>query len=181
MKLAPIAERYGSDKCRFHTYGPTYDSLFESRQLDVRRVLEIGIGYRGLMTAGYRAGASLYMWAEYFPNAEIWGLDIRPDALVNEGRIHSIQCDQGSMRSLCEAAHQLPGGFDLIVDDGSHEPEHQVLTALALSELRVRNGKYVIEDVRDPKLVVPFLPFRNKVIDLDLVRAFDDRLIVSDL
>ena len=177
MNLKPIAAKYGSDKCAWHSYGRTYDQLFAGAT--VRKVLEIGIGYKGLLGEVYENGASLRMWAEYFPDAEIYGLDIRPDALVNEGRIHSVQCDQGKIASLLAARDAIGTGFDLIVDDGSHQPEHQILSACVLWPCVAASGRYVIEDVWDAALVAPFLPFAHDVIDLKIGRVRDDRLIVS--
>ena len=177
MNLKPIAAKYGSDKCAWHSYGRIYDALFEGAT--VRKVLEIGIGYVGLLGAAYENGASLRMWAEYFPDAEVYGLDIRPDALVNEGRIHSYACDQGSMPSLLMARESVGTGFDLIVDDGSHQPEHQVLTAQVFWPCVAPGGRYVIEDVAFASEVAPFLPFAHDVIDLKVGRVADDRLIVS--
>jgi hypothetical protein len=178
VQLAPIAAKYGSDKCSWHSYGPTYDRLFEGKT--VRRMLEIGIGCKAVMGEAYEDGASLRMWAEYFPEAEIYGLDIRPEALVNEGRIHSFQCDQGRIGSLLDARSLVGGtGFDLIVDDGSHFPDHQVLSAQVLWPCVAPGGRYVIEDVYNPAEVAPFLPFAHDVIDLKVKRISDDRLIVS--
>jgi hypothetical protein len=180
VNLKPIAAKYGSDKCAWHSYGRIYDQLFEGKA--VRKMLEIGIGYSGLLGEKYENGASLRMWAEYFPEAEIWGLDIRADALVNEGRIHSVQCDQGSIKSLRSAREAVEWGpFDLIVDDGSHLPEHQILTACVFWPTVGPEGRYVIEDVYNPNEVAPFLPFAHDVIDLKIGRVADDRLIVSKL
>jgi hypothetical protein len=177
MNLKPIAAKYGSDKCTWHSYGRIYDQLFANAT--VRKMLEIGIGYKGLLAESYENGASLRMWAEYFPDSEIYGLDIRPDALVNEGRIHSFQCDQGKINSLLAAREAIGDGLDLIVDDGSHRPEHQILSAFALWPSIARGGRYVIEDVWDAALVSPFLPFAHDVIELKIGRVRDDRLIVS--
>lgn len=179
MNLKPIAAKYGSDKCAWHSYGRIYDALFEGAT--VRKVLEIGIGYVGLLGAAYQNGASLRMWAEYFPEAEVYGLDIRPDALINEGRIHSVQCDQGKIASLLAARDAIGAGFDLIVDDGSHQPEHQILSALVLWPCVAPGGRYVIEDVWNAAAVSPFLPFAHEVMDLNVGRVRDDRLIVSKL
>ncbi len=179
MNLKPIAAKYGSDKCAWHSYGRIYDQLFYGKT--VRKMLEIGIGYKGLLGENYQNGAGLRMWAEYFPEAEIYGLDIREDALVNEGRIHSYQCDQGSIKSLLAAREAVGEGCDLIVDDGSHLPEHQVLSAHVLIDCRRFGGYYVIEDVWDAALVSPFLPFPHEVIELKTHRVKDDRLIVSKL
>lgn len=179
MNLAPIAAKYGSDKCAWHSYGRIYDQLFTD--VTVRKVLEIGIGYSGLLGEKYESGASLRMWAEYFPDAEIYGLDIRPDALVNEGRIHSYQCDQGKVESLLAARAAIGTDFDLIVDDGSHVPEHQILSACVLWPCVAPGGRYIIEDVWNAALVSAFLPFEHEVVELKIGRVPDDRMIVSDL
>jgi SAM-dependent methyltransferase len=168
MKLEPIAEKYNSDKCGWHSYGPIYDRLFEGKT--VRKVLEIGIGYET---------RSVFMWAEYFPEAEIYGLDIRTEALVNEGRIHSIQCDQSKLSSMLVARQWAGTDFDLIVDDGSHFPEHQLLSACVFRTILAPGGRYVIEDVGYPEQVARFLPFDNDIVDLKVDKIFDDRMIVS--
>jgi hypothetical protein len=179
-QLAPIAAKYGSDKCSWHSYGRVYDNLFIEGKT-IRKVLEIGIGYKGLLAESYPNAASLFMWEEYFPDAEIYGLDIREDALINEGRIHSHVCDQSSVSSLLAARQAVGGGFDLIVDDGSHKPEHQILSAAVLWPCVAPGGRYVIEDVWDAAEVAPFLPFAHEIIELKIGRVRDDRLIVSKL
>jgi hypothetical protein len=183
--LKPLAKKYGSDKCHWHSYGRIYDQLFYEKP--VHKMLEIGIGYKELFTADYQNGASLRMWAEYFPEAEIYGLDIKPEALINEGRIHSFQCDQGSIASLLAARSRMwhtvtpESGFDLIVDDGSHKSEHQILSACVLWPCVALGGRYVIEDVWDAAEVAPFLPFAHDIVELRTHRVKDDRLIVSKL
>ena len=95
--LHELSGRWGTDKGPpTHSYIPCYERLLEG--MDARRVLEVGIGSPECMghVPGYRAGASLRMWADYFPQAEVWGLDSNPASLVNEGRIRSLLCDQGS-------------------------------------------------------------------------------------
>lgn len=179
LNLKPIAAKYGSDKCEWHSYGRIYDALFAGKT--VRKMLEIGIGCKEVMGQAYENGASLRMWAEYFPEAEIYGLDIRPEALINEGRIHSFQCDQGRISSLRLARAKVGDGFDLIVDDGSHIAEHQVLSAQVFWPAVAPDGRYVIEDVYNPAEVAPFLPFANDVVELRIQRVVDDRLIVSKL
>jgi hypothetical protein len=185
VNLAPIAAKYGSDKCSWHSYGRIYDRLFEGKT--VLKMLEIGIGYKGLLAESYPNAASLFMWEEYFPDAEIYGLDIRADALINEGRIHSFQCDQGKIASLLAVRAKMwhtftpESGFDLIVDDGSHQPEHQVLAAQVLWPCVAPGGRYVIEDVWNAAEVSPFLPFAHEIIELKIGRVRDDRLIVSKL
>jgi hypothetical protein len=66
--------------------------------------------------------------------------------LFHEDRIACLQADQGSKESLEAAVYGL-GKFDLIVDDGSHVPKHQVLTAHTLIPYLAHKGVYVLEDI----------------------------------
>ena len=43
--------------------------------------------------------------------------------------------------------------LDVIIDDGSHQPEHQMLTASILRWHLAPGGVYVIEDVQKPEEV----------------------------
>jgi cephalosporin hydroxylase len=124
------------DTC--HTYTPAYHAMLGDRRETVRRVLEVGVN----------AGSSLRMWEEYFPAAEVIGFDIRPEVLFSAGRIRCYLADQGDGQSLLSAVAAAGGGpFDLIIDDGSHQDEHQVVTAETLLPLLAPGGVYVIEDI----------------------------------
>lgn len=193
--LCRVALRHHTDKSHFHNYTPTYHRLLAGKQ--VKKVLEIGLGWGGLMHNDYQHAGSLLMWRDYFPEAEIYGLDIRPDALRNEHRIHSFLCDQSSLDSLFRAANEVGGNFDLIVDDGSHVPTHQVSTATVFVPLLAPGGIYVIEDVHteyfqkgndhvhvpageitELEYVRQNLAFPHEVIEIENDVVLGDRLVV---
>ncbi len=182
-RLCELAEKYGCDKTAsiFHDYTPFYDSLLGHRE--VKRILEIGIGNVACMNhlKTYTPGASLRMWADYFPDAEVWGLDNDPGVLINEGRIRSMQCDQSREESLLETAQQLSGKFDLILDDGSHYFLHQALTAnIFIPKLLSRTGVYIIEDVIQRRELYELLPFPVEVRIFNLKRTPDDCVFVIE-
>lgn len=170
-ELCKLGVKYHTDKTPFiepptHDYTPYYHELFKGRT--VKKVLEIGVA----------AGASLRMWQDYFNEAEIYGLDIDPQRLFNEGRIKTFLCDQGDANALRELAMKLGGNFDIILDDGSHESVHQSLSARVLVPFVAPGGVYIIEDVCHPEEVVPHLPFPHEVVPRRLDLLSDDRLIV---
>ena len=190
-ELCELATKHGTDKWNWHSYSPVYHRLLKDRRNDVRKVLEIGIGDPSSMAdptgKPYVPGASHRMWAEYFPNAEIFALDSQANLLINDGRIHSFQCNQGDKHSLEMAMPKLGRDFDLIVDDGSHVPEHQILTANLYNQLLAPNGLYVIEDVWLYPSTVGWSkePFGTKLSDLPAGAEViygegntDDRLIL---
>jgi hypothetical protein len=128
----------GADSDTCHNYTPFYHQLLGDKRENIQRVLEIGIN----------AGSSLRMWEEYFPRASIYGIDIRPETLINEGRIHSFLADAGNGASIENALWQMGNPkFDLIVDDGSHELHHQVFSCNALMPSLREDGLYIIEDM----------------------------------
>lgn len=160
--LCRLAEYHGTDKLGVYT--PFYDLLFRDRREKVFKVLEVGIGTTKAMihVKGYKPGASLKMWRDYFPNAEIFGLDSDNAAIeapLGE-RITAFHCDQSSEEDLETVLPHLAlgGRFDLIVDDGSHKSEDQLLTFRILSRLLDPHGLYIIEDVSEFGLLDHNLP-----------------------
>jgi glycosyltransferase involved in cell wall biosynthesis len=183
-ELCRIAHKYRSDKCPQlgHAYTPFYAKLFEGAARErVRRVLEIGIGYQETMPVeNYTPGASLRMWRDYFQNAMVYGADLRADLLFSEHRILCAQVDQSQSAQLVSMAADMGMNFDLIVDDGSHVTDHQIITAIALLPYVVSGGYYVVEDVQEPEKVAEALQQFGyaPVVHVFDARKVDDCLVV---
>lgn len=138
--LTSLADKYQSDKGTLffsHLFTKIYDSyLFEKRN-EVKKVLEIGIGQ----------GGSLRMWRDYFPNAEVYGIDIDSNVMFKEDRITTFIVNQG-IRAHLEGLLKTTGGdFDVIIDDGSHMIEHQQISFGYLFKYLKSGGLYIIEDL----------------------------------
>lgn len=159
-KLCELGFKWGTDKVNHHEYTKVYDQLLSERRSTTRKVLEIGIGHalpghQGYMFPGYRVGASLFMWQDYFPNAMIYAFDIEPSIQIQQDRICSFIVDQSNVHSLYSGAHMTGGDLDLIVDDGSHVAEHQIISAQTLLPFLNRDGMYIIEDIHvDPQYII---------------------------
>ena len=199
--LCRLARKYRTDKTPsvLHSYTPYYDLILQGKP--VHRVLEIGIGYLEDMPhiEEYAAGASLRMWRDYFPRAEIVGIDCDPRAMVNEDRITSYRCNTTSgkewrsrLPDLGFESWQLVTGewrtcdtqpgvkFDFIVDDGSHAPEDQIATTRHAMPLLASDGIYIIEDVGEPEIVtkgLAALGYRCEVHEFNITKRSDDRLV----
>jgi hypothetical protein len=94
---------------------------------------------------GVLQGHSLRLWQTLFPRGTVVGVDVDPQAVWPEGT-HKIVCAQGDPRlpGLLRAA--APAGFDLIVDDASHDGTLTRQTWVSLWPLLTPGGLYVIED-----------------------------------
>lgn len=151
--LAELGRKYGSDKPV--QYAPFYDLLLLSRRHTVRSVFEIGIF----------KGGSLRMWKDYFPQALIYGMDVNPETIFTEDRIQTFHGDQASPAVIRKIAESC-GPFDLIVEDGSHKPDHQVMNAEILMPYLNPGGLYIIEDVNPPVCEVSSrLPFEHTIVE----------------
>ena len=180
--LCDLATQYGTDKWNFHHYTPHYYELFKDRRYEVQKVLEIGIGDPSSMAdpsgKPYIPGASLRMFSDFFIYASIYALDNNPGLLINDGPFHSFYCDQGNEQSIRDVLPKIGTGFDLIVDDGSHVPEHQVSSAKILVPLLAPQGIYVIEDVWIYPSTVGWSaePFGLKMSDI----PYESKVIAAD-
>jgi len=134
--LALLGEKYKPTK-RLHNYLPHYWKHFRDIRYKVTRVLEIGV----------QSDKSIRMWEEFFPNAEIYGIDIQEHCKEYEGGRRKIFIgDQSDEAFLNKVVSNAGGAFDIIIDDGSHRVYHQLKTFTVLFPKLKSHGIYVIED-----------------------------------
>lgn len=136
--FATIGKRTGTDKVYHHGYYRYYP-LYIERFRDVRDA--------GMLEIGIDESHSLELWFEYFPNAFIYGIDI---GLCKEGDRYKIfQADQSRKSDLVNIVeNEISRPIFFIIDDGSHVPDHQVLTFdYFFSSLLQPGGVYIIEDI----------------------------------
>lgn len=143
--LTRLAKHFKTDKWgRDHKYTPHYQRHFRAWRDHPINLLEIGIGGYERDGAG---GKSLRMWKAYFPNAQIFGLDIHDKSFIDEPRITTFQGDQTDPAILTAIA-EAAGELHVIIDDGSHRPADIIATFKILFPLLAADGIYVIEDTQ---------------------------------
>ncbi|MBP7066216.1 hypothetical protein [Ferrovibrio sp.] len=139
--LEELAAKYGASKL-YSDYLRRYHAIFESRRNDFRRVVEIGLQRPG------QVGSSVHMWAEYFPNATIFGLDINPACQdLGGGRVNISIFDSTDKAAVAAFVEKHGAEFDLIIDDGSHWFQDQINTFHNFFPHLKRGGHYVVEDL----------------------------------
>jgi hypothetical protein len=160
--LTELANLYGTDK---GTTGPSsrwgghnYTDIYEAylgihRQAPVT-LLEIGLGVKGdlcnspIVQGRNTGGASLKMWYDYFPEAKIYGIDINECAYLENDRIKTFVADQARVKDLDAFVESTEGtDFDIIIDDGSHRPDHQQISFSYFFRKLKSGGIYFIEDL----------------------------------
>lgn len=153
LSLQDIGLKQKTDKAINHDFLPFYENYLNKYRHKKIRLLEIGIGgiahAQGIAPssalAGY-GGSSLRTWEEYFPEAEIYGLDIDNSCLeyiYKTKRVKTIIGDQTDRTFL----DSIEGEFDIIIDDGGHCMNQQMISFGCLFKKIKPGGVYIIEDL----------------------------------
>lgn len=135
MNLVEIGKKYPSSK-NISGFIQLYEKYFLPFRESKINILEIGVDN----------GDSLRIWREYFPNANICGIDIdKKDFIISNTNI--IQGDQSDYKFLNTLVNKYKN-FDIIIDDGSHKSKHIISSFNFLFPFLNNNGLYVIEDLQ---------------------------------
>lgn len=193
-----LAEKYGTDKGgRYlekpkpftwpsHSYCDFYSSLFDEIKDDRINVLECGIGTNNPylpsnMTINGQPGASLYMWREFFPNANIYGVDLDEAILFQDDRIQTFQMDQTSNLSINKALSSMEVDvFDVVIDDGLHTYSAGKNLFVNLFDCLTSGGFYIIEDVGVSDTISYIKFFSRLNIKFQIVEFVSDGSLLDD-
>lgn len=144
------------------TYFEIYDELFSRYRNRSITFVEIGV----------LSGGSLFMWREFFgPKARIIGVDLNP--IAKKWKEHGFEIYIGSQsdQRFWEEFIKDIGPVDVILDDGGHKYEQQIVTTEMLLSNVKDFGMLVVEDTHTsymksfgPKRYT-FVNYSKKMID----------------
>ena len=136
--LDDLGRKYGTDKAsNGHDYLRHYEFYFERMREHVSRIIEIG----GL------AGASLAMWTDYFPRAQIICIDVNPEVKRFQSDRVAIEIGNAGDRTFLKSIRSKYGTADIVIDDGSHRWDHQRIAFQVLFPMVAPDGFYIVEDL----------------------------------
>ena len=134
MQLIDLFKKYPS-KGKLH-FLKIYENYFKNFKNQKINILEIGV----------HEGKSLMIWKDYFPKANIVGIDLK-SYNFNINRIFTYQGDQTDANFLLMVATKFKK-FDIIIDDGSHICSHIIKTFGVLFDYLKDDGLYICEDLQ---------------------------------
>ena len=139
--LYSCGNEFSCDKINHHGYNRFYSIFLDKYTTSPITMFEIGVDY----------DRSMKMWKEYFhKDSKIYGMDIDYEYTRDYGQV--FKGDQSDINDLTTISNTIielnKDKCNLIVDDGSHVPEHQLLSFNYLFEhLLKKGGIYIIEDI----------------------------------
>lgn len=132
------AHREGPGLWKWRHYFDIYERSFARFVGKPVHILEIGI----------YGGGSLGMWQSYFgPQCRIYGVDVMESCRAFASDTVQVfigdQADRAFLKQLREAVPVI----DIIIDDGGHQPQQQIVTLQELLPHLQPGGVYLCEDV----------------------------------
>lgn len=128
----------GRSIVKWKHYFDVYDRYFSKYRNKEVNILEIGLWQ----------GGSLQMWKDYFgPKAKIYGIDIDPRCKVYEEENVKILIGSQSDRAFLKGVRKQIPKVDILIDDGGHTMQQQIITYEELYGHVKDDGIYLCEDV----------------------------------
>ncbi len=140
--MSRLKEYFDKNEDRLMTkwehYFPVYERYFAPFRGKAVNILEVGVFH----------GGSLQMWKDYFgTKAKIYGIDINPECKkLEEEQIEIFIGSQSDRKFLSELKSKLPA-LDIILDDGGHTMQQQIVTFEEMYGHVKNGGIYLCEDV----------------------------------
>ena len=170
-----VGTRMGTDKVTGHNYFHNYHMFMRWSKHKHVKLLEIGLGCT--MNSGF---ASINTWQAYFEHVDLYMADIDTSCAAkvqNTTKNKILIGDQSSEADLRRWIKESGGDFDFIVDDGSHNPLHQLESFRVLFKEALKpGGTYFIEDIESPSRKT-CQPFQPAVLSRDKIMYWVDELM----
>lgn len=141
LNLDQLMSVNGSDQgSLFHHYAERLEPYLAPMRESARKVLEIGLA----------GGASLRAWSQYFPYAQIIGVDIDIKAVEDFKTTlmaSAILGDASKVEFWTKFQKCWGGDWDVVCDDGAHTV-HSIDRAFACGFPLLRSGGYwIVQDI----------------------------------
>jgi hypothetical protein len=155
--LDELAIQYETDKATIypkesvHGYAPIYDRILTPLRDKPIKMLEVGVCMEG--TEG---GHSIKMWNDYFTKANIHTFDIvdmsSKSCITENDNVFFYRGDQSNREHMVNMYQEYGNTeFDFILEDGSHEHNHQMISLGHLFKYIKPGGYYILEDMSIPE------------------------------
>ena len=138
LKLFQIYKNLKHVSLKCDTYFQAYEEIFNKYVGKKITFVEVGVLH----------GGSLFMWREYFgKEARIIGIDLHPKAKELEKYGFEIYIGSQSDESFWKDFFAKVGKIDILLDDGGHGNDQQIITLVESIHNTNDDGIIVIEDV----------------------------------
>jgi len=197
--LSTIANKYETDKGTANSldlswgkhypnhlcmhYTTTYEKYMSSEKEKNISMLEIGVCDKRFPFA------SIKMWMTYFKNIDFYAVDnfwghsiddkLNDIKNLNDYGVNFIYADQGNWGDWDEMSELFPKKFDFIVEDGSHWPNHMMVSLWKSINILKSGGYYFMEDIQNPLKSRGWFKYDNALITEEFLQTLSTKTLYS--
>jgi len=174
-------EDFPNHRCMHYTN--TYEKYMSLKKNEPISMLEIGVCDKRFPYA------SIKMWMSYFKDIDFyavdnfWGhkIDDKVDDIkqLNEQGVNFIYGDQGSFEDWDALNEAFPAKFDFLVEDGSHWPNHMMISLWKSIGVMKQGGYFFMEDIQNPLKSRGWFKYDNALIAQELLETLSTKKLYS--
>jgi hypothetical protein len=174
-------EEYPFHSCMHYT--TTYEKYMNAKKNKNINMLEIGVCDKRFPFA------SIKMWMTYFENINLYAVDnfwghrmddkIKDINNLNNNGVNFIYADQGSFEDWDELNQLFPNKFDFIIEDGSHWPNHMMVSLWKSINILKQDGYYFMEDIQNPLKSRGWFKYDNALIAEEFLQTLSTKILYS--
>lgn len=156
-------------------YTLTYEKYMNASRESFVKLFEIGICDKRFPYASQK------MWLSYFKDMESFGMDNfwgnylheKLDEVndINSWGVNFIYADQGNFCDWNELKAVVPNDFDFFIEDGSHWPNHMVVSLWQAKDVLKSGGYYFMEDLQNPRTSRGKFRYDNALLTEELLMS----------
>lgn len=165
-------------------YTETYEKYMNGFRNKPVKLFEIGICDKRFPYA------SVKMWLTYFKDIDFFGVDnfwgnylhekLDEIKQLNSWGANFIYADQGNFCDWKEIKEVCPNNFDFFIEDGSHWPNHMIVSLWQAKDILRSGGYYFMEDLQNPRYTRGKFKYDNSLLTEDLLMAKHTGILKSN-
>jgi hypothetical protein len=164
-------------------YTETYEKYMSPYRENPVKLFEIGICDKRFPYASPK------MWLSYFKDVDLYGADnfwgnyldekLEEVKMINDWGVNFVYADQGNFCDWNELKQVCPKDLDFFVEDGSHWPNHMIVSLWQSRDIMKSGGHYFMEDLQNPRFTRGKFKYDNSLLTEDLLMAKSSGILKS--
>lgn len=164
-------------------YITTYEKYMQCHRHDPVSMMEIGVCDKRFPFASVKMWMSFFEFIDFFAVDNFWGTSCKAYEkdiyyLLKKGA-NFIYADQGSFSDWEKIQDLIGPSLDFIIEDGSHWPNHMMISLWKSIPLLKQGGYYFMEDIQNPLKSRGWYKYDNSLIAEELLKSLSTKVLQS--
>jgi hypothetical protein len=164
-------------------YTKTYEKYMNSFRNTPVKVFEIGICDKRFPYASPKMWLSFFEHIDLYCVDNFWGSYLTDKEheidVLNKLGVNFIYADQGNFCDWQELKKECPNDFDFFIEDGSHWPNHMMVSLWQAKDMVKTGGYYFMEDIQNPLLSRGKFKYDNSLLAEELLMSQHSKILYS--